>query len=41
MRPLSRNRVNKSGSAAHFRGNVRRTKAPNADGRPMRGGFRL
>jgi len=33
--------VHKSGSAAKFRGNVKRTKAPNMRAMPMRGGIRL
>lgn len=41
MRPLNRKNVNKGASASHFRGNVRRTKAPNVETRPMRGGYRL
>lgn len=41
MRPLKRHGVNKSASAARFRGNVRRTKAPNTSVVPMRGGWRL
>lgn len=41
MRPLSRRRVNKSASAASFRGNVSRTKSINTRATPMRGGFRI
>lgn len=41
MRPLSRAPVNKRSSARRFRSNVRRTKAANMAGAPMRGGWRL
>lgn len=41
MRPLKRMSVSKSGSARKFRSGVRRTKAPNVAGGPMRGGWRL
>lgn len=40
MRPIRRLGVSKGRSAAKFRRNVRRTKAPNMNG-PMRGGWRL
>lgn len=40
MRPLKRHGVHKGRSARKFRGQVRRTKAPNVSG-PMRGGWRL
>lgn len=33
--------VNKSRSAHQFRKNMKRTKAPNMRGAPMRGGIRL
>ncbi|WNK13027.1 MAG: hypothetical protein [Microvirus sp.] len=36
-----RTRVNKGRSAAKFRSNIGRTKAPNVAPPPMRGGFRL
>lgn len=38
---LRRHSVNKRRSARQFRGNVQRTKAPNAIHAPMRGGWRL
>lgn len=41
MRPVKRNAVRKSASAAKFRSNVSRTKAPNVSPPPMRGGIRL
>jgi len=41
MRPVSRSPVNKGRSAAQFRGQTRRTKAPNMAQTPMRGGWRL
>lgn len=40
MRPLKRKPVNKRASARKFRGQMRRTKAPNMV-MPMRGGWRL
>ena len=40
-RPLSRGRVSKGRSAAKFRSQMRRTKAPNVVQGPMRGGWRL
>ena len=40
MRPLNRKPVNKFRSARKFRGQQRRTKAPNMSG-PNRGGWRL
>lgn len=36
-----RSHVNKRGSAAHFRGNVGRTKIVNIAPPPMRGGYRM
>jgi hypothetical protein len=41
MRPLKRGHVNKHGSSKHFKKNVGRTKAPNVQSGPMRGGIRL
>lgn len=41
MRPVKRYGVNKSRSAAHFRGNVGRTKGINMQRAPQRGGWRL
>lgn len=41
MRPLSRSPVSKGKSASKFRRNVGRTKAPNIQQGPMRGGWRL
>lgn len=41
MRPLRRHGVSKSRSAGRFRRDMRRTKAPNVTGAPMRGGWRL
>lgn len=41
MRPLKRNGVSKGRSAAKFRNQMRRTKAPNMIQGPMRGGWRL
>lgn len=41
MRPIKRYGVNKSKSAAKFRRNVGRTRAPNIFANPMRGGIRL
>lgn len=41
MRPLSRGYVNKGRSAGKFRGQMRRTKAPNVSQGLMRGGWRL
>lgn len=40
MRPLKRYGVNKGRSAAKFKRNIRRTKAPNLNA-SMRGGWRL
>lgn len=41
MRPVSRHGVNKGRSAGKFRGQMRRTKAPNMAKGLMRGGWRL
>lgn len=41
MRPVKRSYVNKSASAARFRGHTGRTKAANMQPQPMRGGWRL
>ena len=41
MRPSSRSRVSKRGSARRFRGNVSRVAAANMAPPPMRGGFRF
>lgn len=41
MRPLKRSGVSKHASAGQFKGNIRRTKAPNVKMGPMRGGWRL
>lgn len=38
---MRRSSVNKGASASRFRGNVRKTKAPNVVVAPMRGGWRL
>lgn len=38
---MHRRPVNKYKSAAKFRSQTRRTKAPNLKGAPMRGGIRL
>lgn len=38
---MYRKPVNKRASAAQFKKNVRRTKAPNLRAAPMRGGIRL
>lgn len=38
---MRRSPVNKSASAAKFRGHIQRTKAPNIQRNPMRGGFRF
>lgn len=38
---MHRYHVNKHASAKVFKKNVRRTKAPNMKGAPMRGGIRL
>ena len=41
MKPLSRGRVSKGRSARRFRAQSARTKAPNVQHMPMRGGWRL
>lgn len=41
MRPLHRRPVNKHKSAKRFRKHVKKSKAPNVAGAPMRGGWRL
>lgn len=41
MRILGRNPVSKYKSARKFRSHVSRTKAPNINTRPMRGGIRF
>jgi len=38
---MHRHHVNKHKSAHHFKRNIKRTKAPNMMGAPMRGGIRL
>ncbi|WNK13266.1 MAG: hypothetical protein [Microvirus sp.] len=38
---MKRFSVNKHKSANKFRSNIKRTKAPNVAGGPMRGGWRL
>lgn len=41
MRPLRRHGVNKGRSTSKFRRQLRRTKGPNVQAGPMRGGWRL
>lgn len=41
MKPLKRSPVNKRRSARKFRSQSKRTKAPNLNVNPMRGGWRL
>lgn len=41
MKPSKRSPVNKGRSAAKFRGQMSRTKAPNMAKAPMRGGWRM
>lgn len=41
MKPLSRGPVNKRKSAGKFRAAAGKTKAPNVQAGPMRGGIRL
>ncbi|WNK14630.1 MAG: hypothetical protein [Microvirus sp.] len=38
---MKRYQANKSKSARQFKGNLKRTKAPNLAPPPMRGGYRL